>query len=86
MNKIVLRIGLLIFFLSVIFFSQRGIPVWDVLLRSFVIFVVFTIMISMLAIAFMRALKKNEDEKKAEEMSEEEREELKNLPDEISRK
>lgn len=86
MNKIVLRIGLLVFFLSVIFFSQRGLQVWEVLLKSFVVFVIVTIMVGVFAIAFMRAIKKNEDEKKAEEMNEEQNEEIKNFPEEISRK
>ncbi|MBU1101667.1 MAG: hypothetical protein KKA84_14805 [Bacteroidetes bacterium] len=66
MNKIVLHIGLLIFCLSIVFFAQQGLPAQDVLLKSFVVFVFLTVMISILAIIFLRsinqaALKKNKD-------------------------
>lgn len=66
MNKIVLQIGLLIFCLSIVFFAQQGLPVADVILRSLVVFVFLTIMISIIAIIFMKsinqvALKKNKE-------------------------
>lgn len=58
MNKIILHFGLLVFFLAVIFFSQRGIPVQQILLNSFLIFIVLTIMLSLAAIMFMKSVNK----------------------------
>ena len=63
MNKIVLNFGLLIFFLSVLIFSERGLQ-WDVvLLRSFVIFMVVSVMGSFFAMAFVKAINKTSLEK-----------------------
>jgi hypothetical protein len=59
MNKIVLQFGLLIFFLSIFFFSQEGMGVVQSLLRSFVIFAVVTSMCSVLAIVFIRSINKS---------------------------
>lgn len=67
MNKIVLNIGLLVFFLSIIFFSHKGMLIEDVLLRSFGIFVVITIMVSVLAITFVKAINKTVKEKQQEQ-------------------
>ncbi len=58
MNKIVLNIGLLIFFLSIIFFSQRGLAVEDILIRSLIIFVISTIMLSILMLIFVKSINK----------------------------
>ncbi len=58
MNKIILQFGLLVFFLAVIFFSQRGIPFQDILIKSFMIFIVLTIMLSIAAIVFMKSINK----------------------------
>lgn len=58
MNKIVLNIGLLIFFISIIFFSQRGIGLQDTLIRSLVIFVVSTIMLGLLVLIFVKSINK----------------------------
>jgi len=58
MNKIVLNIGLLIFFLSIIFFSQRGLAVEDIIMRALIIFVVSTILMSILVIIFIRSINK----------------------------
>ncbi|MBZ0199482.1 MAG: hypothetical protein K8H86_06415 [Ignavibacteriaceae bacterium] len=58
MNKIILQFGLLVFFLAVIFFSQRGIPFQDILLKSFMIFIVLTTMLSIAAIVFMKSVNK----------------------------
>ena len=63
MNKIVLNFGLLIFFIAVIIFSQKGMLVQDVLLRSFVIFFVVTVMFSILAITFIKAINKTSIDK-----------------------
>ena len=59
MNKIVLQFGLLVFFLSVFFFSQEGIGVVQSLLRSFAVFAVVTSMSSVLAIVFIRSINKS---------------------------
>ena len=56
MNKIVLNFGLLIFFLSVLIFSERGVAWETVLLRSFVIFIVVTVMGSIFAMTFVKAI------------------------------
>lgn len=63
MNKIILHFGLLVFFLSVIFFSQRGMPLEDVILKSFVIFIVLTIMLNVVAIIFIRSINKTASDK-----------------------
>jgi hypothetical protein len=59
MNKIVIEIGLLIFFLSVIIFMQQGMELDTVLYRSIIIFIVVTVMISVLVITFIRAINKS---------------------------
>lgn len=66
MNKIILQFGLLVFFLAVIFFSQRGIPFQDILIKSFMIFIVLTIMLSIAAIMFMKSINKSSIEKNKE--------------------
>ena len=58
MNKIVFRFGLLIFFISMIVFSQNGMSLTDVLFKSFVVFFVVTVMFSILTIAFIKAINK----------------------------
>ncbi len=63
MNKIILNIGLLIFFLSIIIFSQQGMLVEDILLKSFIIFFVATLMLTVLALSFIRAINKTSIEK-----------------------
>lgn len=63
MNKIILNVGLLIFFLSLIIFSQQGMLVEDVLLKSFIIFFVATLMLTVLALSFIRAINKTSIEK-----------------------
>ncbi|MCB0747059.1 MAG: hypothetical protein KDC52_17115 [Ignavibacteriae bacterium] len=63
MNKIILNIGLLLFFLSVIIFSQQGMLVQDVLLKSFIIFFVATLMLTILALSFIKAINKASIEK-----------------------
>jgi len=63
MNKIILNVGLLIFFISIIIFSQQGMLVEDVLLKSFIIFFVATLMLTILALSFIRAINKTSIEK-----------------------
>ena len=63
MNKIVLYFGLLVFFISIIIFSQQDLQIVDVLLRSVSVFIVVTIMLSILAIAFLKAINKASMEK-----------------------
>ena len=63
MNKIILNVGLLIFFISIIIFSQQGMLVEDVLLKSFIIFFVATLMLTVLALFFIRAINKTSIEK-----------------------
>jgi hypothetical protein len=59
MNKIILQIGLLIFFFSLIYFMQRGLPVERVLIISFAIFMVLTCMFSIIVIGIIKAINKN---------------------------
>ncbi|NLT50059.1 MAG: hypothetical protein GXX85_03980 [Ignavibacteria bacterium] len=58
MNKIVLNLGLLVFFLSVIFYSQQGLMIEDVLLRSFILFFVVTLLLGIIVLAFIKAINK----------------------------
>jgi hypothetical protein len=58
MNKIVFNFGLLVFFISIILFSQKDLVWTDVLLRSFVVFIVVTLMLGILAISFVKAINK----------------------------
>ena len=58
MNKIVMNVGMLFFFLSIIFFSQMNLSLADVLIRSFAIFLFLTSMLSVLAIVFIRSINK----------------------------
>ncbi|MFZ1292275.1 MAG: hypothetical protein WAR79_19425 [Melioribacteraceae bacterium] len=58
MNKIILNIGLLIFFVSVIIFSQQGMLVEDILVRSFIIFFIATLLLTILALTFIKAINK----------------------------
>lgn len=66
MNKIVMNVGMLSFFLSVIFFSQMHLPLIDVIIRSFVVFLFLTSMLSVLAIVFIRSINKKSSEKEHE--------------------
>lgn len=63
MNKIVLQFGLLVFFFSIIFFTQRGLPIEKVLLNSFAIFILFTTMLSLILIGLIKAINKNSIDK-----------------------
>ncbi len=56
MNKIVLYFGLLIFFISVIVYSQKGLDLIDIFTRSFALFMVVTVMFTIIAIIFIKAV------------------------------
>lgn len=58
MNKIIVQIGLLVFFISVIFFVQKNLAIQDVLIRSLVLFVASTIMLSLLYLVFVKSINK----------------------------
>lgn len=58
MNKIIVQIGLLVFFISVIFFGQKEMAIQDILIRSLVLFVASTIMLSLLYLVFIRSINK----------------------------
>ena len=53
-----MQFGLLVFFLSIVFFIQREIQIIEVLIRSAIVSVVLTIMITLLALAFIKAINK----------------------------
>lgn len=59
MNKIILNFGLLVFFFSIIFFTQKGLPLEKVLLNSFAIFILLTTMLSLIVIGLIKAINKN---------------------------
>ncbi len=59
MQKVIIQIGLLFFFLAVIFFAKTGLPLQDILLRAFILFFALTIMISAVTLIFMKLLHKS---------------------------
>jgi hypothetical protein len=59
MNKIILQTGLLVFFFSVIYFTQRGMALEKILLNSFAIFIILTSMLSIIVIGIIKAINKN---------------------------
>ncbi|NOX18818.1 MAG: hypothetical protein GXO87_11125 [Chlorobi bacterium] len=63
MNKIVLNFGLLVFFLSLVVFSQQGLPIEDVFLKAFLIFVSVTLILGVITILFVKAINKTALEK-----------------------
>ncbi|HEX3073548.1 MAG TPA: hypothetical protein VHP30_08045 [Ignavibacteriales bacterium] len=58
MNKIAFDIGLLSFFISIIIFSSQKLSIIDILLRSFSIFAVVTIMVSVLILTVVKSINK----------------------------
>jgi len=69
MNKIVVQVGLLVFFLSVIFFAQRSLPIEQVLLRSFLVFVFVTIMLALLSIIIIKSINKALNKKQQDDLA-----------------
>ncbi len=63
MNKIVMNVGMLFFFLSIIFFSQMNLSLVDILIRSFAIFIFLTSMLGILALVLIRSINKKSFEK-----------------------
>lgn len=59
MNKIVLRFGLLVFFFSIIYFTQSGFPIEKILINSFAIFIFLTAMLSLIVIGLIKAINRN---------------------------
>ncbi len=66
MNKLVLNIGLLVFCFSIIFFSQRQLPVTEILLKSLVIFIITTVVLSIGAYILVKSVESNDDKKQNE--------------------
>lgn len=65
MHKTIIQIGLLIFFLAVFFFTRMGMPIQDILLRSLVLFLAATILLSIIILIFYKSINKmssNSDE------------------------
>ncbi|WP_148267651.1 hypothetical protein [Ignavibacterium album] len=60
MNKIILNIGLLIFCFAIIFFSQREMPIVEVITKSFIVFISSTVVLSVTAIVLVKLLQKTE--------------------------
>ncbi len=58
MNKIIIRIGALFFFLSLIFFSQLGLPIIDIVVRSFIVFIFTCIVTSLIMLLLIKAASK----------------------------
>jgi len=63
MNKIILQFGLLVFFFSIIYFMQTGAGLETSLLNSFTIFIILTIMLSLITIGLIKAINKNSFDK-----------------------
>ncbi len=71
MNKVLLQFGLLIFCFSLIFFSQRGMPLQDVVMKSFIVFISLTIVLSVVVLFVFKMINRKEtltpvDSKKSE--------------------
>jgi len=58
MQKVIIQIGLLFFFLAVIFFAKMGLPLQDILLRSVILFLALTILLSVVTLIFVKLLHK----------------------------
>ncbi len=66
MNKIILQFGLLVFALSIIFFSWLGMSITNLLIKSFVVFIATTVMLSIVTMVFVKAINKTSFDKKNE--------------------
>ncbi len=63
MNKIIFQFGLLVFFFSIIYFTQKGDSLAQIVLNSFTIFIILTVMLSLLSIMLIRSINKNSFDK-----------------------
>ncbi len=61
MHRIVIEIGLLVFFLSIIVFVRMQLPITEVLLRSALLFIVISILLSLSAIFIVKTLGKSSE-------------------------
>jgi len=59
MQKIIIQIGLLFFFLSVIFFAKMELPLKDILIKASILFFALTIMLSVVALIIMKFINKS---------------------------
>jgi hypothetical protein len=68
MTKVMFQVGLLGFFVSTIFFGTRGMPLMDMVLRSFIVFigVVLSQTAIFVMVASMKSTKKHAHEKPQE--------------------
>ena len=58
MNKILLNFGLLIFCFAIIFFVQREMPLYEVLLNSVLVFVILMLVLGIMALSLLKVLRK----------------------------
>lgn len=58
MHKIVLNFGLLVLCISIIYYSQKGDPLEDVILTSMIIFLLVTIVLSLGALFLIKTINK----------------------------
>ncbi len=63
MNKIILQIGLLVFFFSIIYFVQKGETIDRIIINSFAIFIILTVMLSIITLGLIKAINRNSFEK-----------------------
>lgn len=67
MNKIITNIGMIFFFLSIIYFAQRDFPLQDILLKSIAVYIFLTFMFGVVAMIFVKSVNKAV-QKKSKEM------------------
>lgn len=60
MNKILLNLGLLAFCFALIFFSQRSMPLIEVVIKSFIVFISLTLVLGILLLFIIKIVHKNE--------------------------
>jgi len=66
MSKIVFQIGLLVFTVSVMYFSRMETAIEEILLKSFLVFFLLTFMLGIITILFMKSINKTSIEKTKE--------------------
>lgn len=68
MNKIVIQIGLLIFTISLIFFSRLNLSVLEVVQNAFIVSIILTIMVAIVMLVFIRSVNKTVLERNKEKL------------------
>jgi len=58
MNKIITNIGMIFFFLSMIYFTQRDFPIQDIIIRSLLVYIFLTFMFGIVAMFFVKSVNK----------------------------